>query len=210
MLINNENPCVWSTSQKVSLFQVYFTQNLGNSPIFPSFFSVTDVGTLRREDSGNASLESPSSREASRKSPSFISGPSLTSGNGGSDYCALLPEADQEGKQFGHQRWSNNSRRSSDASIIEIEEMEFDSDHIGKEEEEQERHERNSHGTRSRSSSNFVTFSDQQTAAKSPSRKRAGRRPPPTLRSAIEIRASLSPVVRRINETPGMVSLPNF
>ena len=191
----------------MSLFQVYFTQNLGNSPIFLSFFSVTDVGTLRREDSGNASLESPSSREASRKSPSFISGPSLTSGNGGSDYCALLPEADQEGKQFGHQqRWSNNSRRSSDASIIEIEEMEFDSDHIGKEEEEQERHERNSHGTRSRSSSNFVTFSDQQTAAKSPSRKRAGRHPPPppALRSAIEIRASLSPVVRRINETPGM------
>ena len=194
----------------MSLFQVYFTQNLGNSPIFPSFFSVTDVGILRREDSGNASLESPSSREASRKSPSFISGPSLTSsGNGGSDYCALLPEADQEGKQFGHQqRWSNNSRRSSDASIIEIEEMEFDSDHIGKE-EEQERHERNSHGTRSRSSSNFVTFSDQQTA----SRKRAGRHPPPpALRSAIEIRASLSrraaatgsAVVRRINETPGM------
>ena len=200
---------------------------------FPHYFvifSVTGVGILRREDSGNASSISASSRpsrEASQTSPSLISGPS--GGGGSDDYSTLLPEADQQPgagggvKQFGHQqRRSNNSLRSPSSeaaasSVIEIEEMEFDpKDRIGKEEREGCHEEQRSHGTRgSRSSSNFVTFSNDQ----SPSRKKAGRQSrhapptPPPLRSAIEIKASLSrrttpttgnSVVRRLDETPGM------
>ena len=95
--------------------------------------------------------------------------------------------------------------------------MEFDSDHIGKEEEKDKHHEgQHSHGTRSgRSSSNFVTFSDQTSDVKARGPKTP---PPPALRSATEIKASLlqkrtppTTVVRRIDETPGMdlISLPS-
>ena len=116
------------------------------------------------------------SREGSQPSPSSFT--SAGGGGGWSGYFTLCdrPEADQQGKQFIDNNRSSPSPPSSSSDVKEIEEMEFDSsDPVGGTDEAQSQGRSRAGGAAGRSSSTFVTFSDQ-----SPQRPpRATKRPPP-------------------------------